>query len=256
MLTADLSLSTWLLFVLAALIVGVAKTSIGGLGTLSVVIFASQLPARESTGALLPLLMVGDLLAVAAYRRHANWRLLARLFPGLAAGVVLGAVFVAHVDDSVMRRSIGLVLLALVAVQLLSRHDRASGWRTDPNASHRTRVQQIATASVGVCAGFVTMVANAAGPVTTIYFLMAGLSMLEFLGTGAWLFLVVNLFKLPFSIGLGLVDASSLGTDAVLAPVVLLGAAIGYLLLRRINQQQFEWLALALAAVSAVPLVL
>jgi uncharacterized membrane protein YfcA len=204
---------------------------------------------------LLPLLMVGDVLAVAAYRRHANWRLLARLFPWLAVGVVLGAVFVAYVDDSAMRRSIGLVLLALVGVQLFSRNDRASGWRTDPNASHRTRVQHMATAAVGICAGFVTMVANAAGPLTTIYFLMAGLPMLEFLGTGAWLFLVVNLFKLPFSIGLGLIDASSLGTDAVLAPVVLLGAGIGYLLVRRIKQRQFEWLALALAAVSSVPLV-
>jgi uncharacterized protein len=255
-LTTDLSLTTWLLFVLAALIVGLAKTSIGGLATLAVVIFASQLPARESTGALLPLLMVGDVLAVAAYRRHANWRLLARLFPWLAVGVVLGAAFVARVDDSAMRRTIGLVLLLLVAVQLISRHDRARAWRTDPGAGDRTRVQQIATASVGVCAGFVTMVANAAGPVTTIYFLMAGLSMLEFLGTGAWLFLVVNLFKLPFSIGLGLIDVSSLGTDAVLAPFVLVGAGLGYLLVRRINQAQFEWLVLALAAVAAVPLVL
>jgi uncharacterized membrane protein YfcA len=256
MLRADLSLSTWLLFVLAALIVGLAKTSIGGLATLSVVIFASQLPARESTGALLPLLMVGDVLAVAAYRRHANWRLLARLFPWVAVGVVLGAAFVARVDDDVMRRSIGLVLLGLVAVQLLSRHDRARGWRTDPNVVQRTPAQRVATASVGVCVGVVTMVANAAGPVTTIYFLMAGLPMLEFLGTGAWLFLVVNLFKLPFSIGLGLIDASSLGADVVLVPVVLLGALIGYVFVSRINQQQFEWLALVLAAVSAVPLVL
>lgn len=89
---ADLSLWTWLLFGLAALFVGLAKTSIGGLGTLAVVIFASQLPARESTGALLPLLLVGDVIAVAAYRRHANWRLLARLFPWVAVGVVVGAV--------------------------------------------------------------------------------------------------------------------------------------------------------------------
>jgi uncharacterized protein len=253
---ADLSLTTWLLFGLAALFVGLAKTSVGGLATLSVVIFASQLPARESTGALLPLLMVGDVLAVVAYRRHANWRLLARLFPWVAVGVVLGAVFVAQVDDAVMRRSIGIVLLVIVTLQLFSRHDRARGWRNDPNAARRTRVQQIATAAVGMCAGFVTMVANAAGPVTTIYFLMAGLPMLEFLGTGAWFFLVVNAFKLPFSIGLGLIDAPSLGTDAVLVPVVLLGALIGYLFVRRINQRQFEWLALLLAAVSAVPLVL
>lgn len=155
-----------------------------------------------------------------------------------------------------MRRSIGIVLIALVTVQLLSRHDRARGWRNDPNVSHRSSAQRIATASVGICVGFVTMVANAAGPLTTIYFLMAGLPMLEFLGTGAWLFLVVNLFKLPFSIGLGLIDAPSLGTDAVLAPVVLLGGCIGFLLVRHINQRQFEWLALVLAAVSAVPLVL
>jgi uncharacterized protein len=253
---ADLSVSTWLLFVLAALFVGLAKTSVGGLGTLSVVIFASQLPARESTGALLPLLMVGDVLAVVAYRRHANWRLLARLFPWVAVGVVLGAVFVARVDDAVMRRSIGILLLGLVVVQLLSRHDRARGWRTDPTAARRTAVQRIATASVGVCAGFATMVANAAGPVTTIYFLMAGLPMLEFLGTGAWFFLVVNAFKVPFSIGLGLIDAPALGTDAVLVPAVLLGGLIGYLFVRRINQKQFEWLALVLAAVSSVPLVL
>jgi uncharacterized membrane protein YfcA len=255
-LIAHLSLSTWLLFILAAFIVGLAKTSIGGLATLAVVIFASQLPARESTGALLPLLMVGDVLAVAAYRRHANWRMLARLFPWLGVGVVLGAVFVARVDDDVMRRSIGIVLLGLVVVQVLSRHERARGWRTDPNATQRTRSQQLATAAVGVCAGFVTMVANAAGPVTTIYFLMAGLPMLEFLGTGAWLFLVVNLFKLPFSIGLGLIDTPSIGTDAVLVPAILIGALIGYVFVRRINQQQFEWLALLLAAVSAVPLVL
>lgn len=253
---ADLSLSTWLLFVLAALFVGLAKTSIGGLGTLSVVIFASQLPARESTGALLPLLMLGDVLAVVAYRRHANWMLLARLFPWVAVGVVLGALFVARVDDAMMRRSIGIVLLALVAVQLISRHDRVRGWRADPTASRRTALQRVATASLGACAGFVTMVANAAGPVTTIYFLMAGLPMLEFLGTGAWFFLVVNTFKLPFSIGLGLIDVPSLGTDAVLAPVVLLGGLIGYLSVRRINQKQFEWLALVLAAVSSVPLVL
>lgn len=253
---ADLSASTWLLFVVAALFVGLAKTSIGGLGTLSVVIFASQLPARESTGALLPLLMIGDVLAVVVYRRHADWQLLAHLFPWVAVGVVLGAVFVAQVDDAVMRRSIGILLLGLVALQLLSRHDRARGWRPDPNDAARISVHRVATASVGVCAGFVTMVANAAGPVTTIYFLMAGLPMLEFLGTGAWFFLVVNAFKLPFSIGLSLIDAPALGTDAVLVPVVLLGGLIGYLLVRRINQQQFERLALVLAAVSSVPLVL
>jgi uncharacterized protein len=252
----DLSTTTWVLFAVAAFLVGFAKTSIGGLATIAIVIFATQLPARESTGALLPLLMVGDVLAVAAYRRHANWRMLARLFPGVALGVVLGAVFVAKVDDDVMRRTIGIVLLALVVVQIVSRSDRMASRRDDTTGDRRTPAQRAATATVGGAAGFVTMVANAAGSLTTMYFLRAGLPKFEFLGTGAWFFLVVNLFKLPFSVGLGLVDAPSLGVDAVLAPLVVLGGWGGWLFVRRINQRQFEWLALVLAAASAIPLVL
>jgi uncharacterized membrane protein YfcA len=100
------------------------------------------------------------------------------------------------------------------------------------------------------------MVANAAGAVMTVYLLLSGLAMLEFLGTAAWFFFLVNLAKLPFSIGLGLVGPGSLLLDLVLAPLVAVGAFGGLWLVRRLDEDQFEKAVLALAAVSAVPLLL
>jgi uncharacterized membrane protein YfcA len=249
----DLPLTSWLLLGAAVLLVGFGKTAIGGVASISVAVFAAVLPAKESTGTLLPLLLVGDVVAVLVYRRHANWRLLWRLFPWVAVGTVIGVFFVAHVDDTVMRRSIGVVLLVLVALQLAGRGGRLQrlAARQERSAAGRGAVSAV----VGIAAGVLTMVANSAGAVMTLYLLLSGTLMLEFLGTGAWFFLIVNLFKVPFSAGLGLIDRSALALDLALAPLVLLGGVIGILAVRRLGQQQFEWAALTLVGVAALPLL-
>ncbi|MDP3892592.1 TSUP family transporter [Nocardioides sp.] len=108
MAAVELATGAWLLLALAAFLVGFAKTAIGGIAALAVVIFAAVLPARESTGVLLPLLLCGDLVAVSYYRRHADWATLLCLLPGVLPGLVLGAAFIAVVDNRVMVRSIGL----------------------------------------------------------------------------------------------------------------------------------------------------
>ncbi len=96
-----MTLTVGLLLALAALIIGYAKTAIGGLATISVAIFASVMPARESTAAILLLLIVGDVVAVWHYRRDADLSLLRRLIPAVLPGLALGAVFLAVVDDTV-----------------------------------------------------------------------------------------------------------------------------------------------------------
>ena len=120
------SAADWTLLALAALLIGFAKTAIGGVGSISVALFAAVLPARESTGALLPLLIVGDVFALQAYRAHAKWGRLLRLFPSVAVGVIAGAVFVSLVDDTTVRRTIGAVLLGLVLLTLWRRRTGSS----------------------------------------------------------------------------------------------------------------------------------
>jgi uncharacterized membrane protein YfcA len=235
----------WTVLISAAVLVGFAKTAIGGIGALATALFATVLPARQSSGALLPLLIAGDVVAVSAYRRHADWRVLGRLFPSVAAGVVIGAVFVARADDAVMRRTIGVLLVLLVAITLVQR-----ARRTPLVVTGRT-----ASLCFGLMAGFTTMVANAAGPVMSIYLLATGISMMGFLGTGAWFFFLVNLFKVPFSLALGLIDFSSVRLDVKLLPALLVGALVGRLVVSRLNQGVFEALVLFFTVAASINLL-
>jgi uncharacterized membrane protein YfcA len=238
---------SWLLLGCGALMVGFAKTAFGGAGSLAAVCFAAALPARESTGALLPLLIAGDLLAVSLYRRHCNWSMLGRLVPGVVPGLILGAWFVAEADDGLMRVTIGTILLVMSVWQLAQRRTGARGGTP--------QLSRVAVAVVGVTAGFTTMTANAGGPVMTLYLLASGMLMLELLGTVAWFFFVVNVLKVPFSAGLDLISTTSLVTDAALVPVMLVGGGLGTILVRRISQLTFERGALGLTSVAAVLLL-
>ncbi len=248
----DVSTTDFLPLLLAALVIGFSKTSIGGAGTIAVAIFAFVLPAKESTGIILPLLILGDVFAISIYRRHAEWGLLVRLFPSVAVGVVAGAGFVRVVDDTVMRRSIGALLVLLVVIHLWrSRRLRRRGDVVPMTPTAR----RLAAVGFGFLAGFSTMVANAGGAPMSIYLFTMGLGVMSFLGTGAWFFFIVNVFKVPFSVGLGLISAESLWLDLKLAPAVVVGALIGWWLAKRIDQKKFEGWVLGLSVVSGLNLL-
>ncbi|MBU3863251.1 sulfite exporter TauE/SafE family protein [Streptomyces sp. 4503] len=240
----------------ASILVGFSKTAVSGANTVSLAIFAAVLPARESTGVLLPLLIVGDLLAVRTYRRHAHWGTLVRLFPAVTAGVVVGTVFLLWAGDAEVRTSIGAILLLMAGVTVWRRRTaaRAEAPATTPDADGAGA--RLKAGSYGVLGGFTTMVANAGGPVMSLYLLSAGFRKLGFLGTSAWFFLIVNVAKVPFSVGLGLIDARSLLLDALLALFVLPGAYIGKACVDRINQRLFERLVIGATVLGGLQLLL
>jgi uncharacterized membrane protein YfcA len=238
---------------LAALLVGFSKTAVSGANTISLAVFAAVLPARASTGVLLPLLIAGDVLAVLTYRRHAHWPTLWRLFPAVAAGVVVGTLFLMRADDGIVRTSIGVILLLMAALTVWRR--RTAEQAAEPDAV-TTRAGRVKARSYGVLGGFTTMVANAGGPVMSMYLLSAGFRKLGFLGTSAFFFLIVNVSKVPFSVGLGLIDGPSLLLDAALVLFVLPGALLGKWAVDRINQRLFEQLAIAATVLGALQLLL
>ncbi|MEV6587413.1 sulfite exporter TauE/SafE family protein [Streptomyces acidicola] len=248
-----ISLPEFAALAFAALLVGFSKTAVSGANTVSLAIFAAVLPARASTGVLLPILIVGDVLAVLTYRRHAHWPTLWRLFPAVAAGVVFGTVFLIWADDGIVRTSIGAILLMMAAVTVWRR--RTAEKEDDPDAV-TTRAGRVKARSYGVLGGFTTMVANAGGPVMSMYLLSAGFRKLGFLGTSAFFFLIVNVSKVPFSVGLGLIDGPSLLLDAALAAFVLPGALLGRWAVNRINQRLFEQLVIAATVVGGVQLLI
>ena len=234
---------------MGAFLVGVSKTGIAGLGILNVAIFAAILPARESVGVVLVILISADIVAVSVYRNDANWGHLWRLFPWAALGVLMGAGTMGRINDLTVKRLIGAILVMLVLLHLWRRirNGKREVLGSNEDSDH-SRLALLA----GVCAGFTTMVANAAGPIMILYLLAMRLPKMEFIGTSAWFFLVLNLFKVPFSYSLGLINPASLSIDLPLAPFAMLGAVSGRLIIKHIDQSLFEWLALALTLIAGV----
>lgn len=251
-----LPVAGWILVVLGALVVGLSKTALPGGGTIAVGLFALALPAKESTAALLLLLIVGDWTALYAYRREPDVRTLLRLIPSVLVGLVAGTLFFWLAGGDVVRTTIGVILLALVAVTVIRRRRPAKPREADGEEPAATGPGvTLARAGYGLLGGFTTMVANAGGPVMSMYFYAMRMPVLTFLGTSAWFFAVVNVLKLPFSAGLGLITSRTLVMDLVLVPVVLIGAYLGTRIARRIPQKVFETVVLVLTVVSALALL-
>jgi hypothetical protein len=241
-----LELWQWVLGAMGAFLVGLSKTGIPGLGILNVAIFALAFPSRESVGIVLVILICADIVAVAAYRRDASWAHLWRLFPWAAAGVILGYLALGRVNEEQMRRLIGVILLALSVFQYVrSRQRPGPGGEAKP-------VSRLFAPITGVTAGFTTMVANAAGPVMMLYLLAMRLPKIVFVGTAAWYFFLLNLFKVPFSASLGLINPSTLGVSLALGLFAMAGAYVGRPIVERLNQRAFELIALGLTVVAAL----
>lgn len=247
----DLAWWGWLIAILGAFMIGVSKTGIAGLGVLAVATFTLIFPARASTGIVLPILIVGDIVAVLHYRRNAVWLHLFRLLPWTAIGVLAGYFALGKLDAVQVGHLIGSILLLITGLQFWRMRSAKGVEQAGERISHNIFL----VALVGIAAGFFTMVSNASGPIMIIYLLAMGLPKLEFMGTSAWFYFLLNLAKVPFSWNLGLITPESLMFDALMAPFAILGGFAGYQILKRINQKLFEELALGLTALAAVRLM-
>jgi uncharacterized membrane protein YfcA len=240
-LWTSLPLWGWLVLALCALLIGFSKTAIGGMALIAVVLTSQVVATKDSTAVVLVMLLVGDLVATWTYRHDVDWRLIVRLIPPVLVGIGAGALFLSWVDGPTLKRTMGVIVLVLLVLGL---------W-PDKLAAHRPGVGM----AYGGLAGFTTMVANGGGPPMNLYLLARKYDKLRFLGTTAWFFFAVNLIKVPFSIGGGILRADTALIGAVLAPLVLIGTWIGRSTIRRINQATFEKLVTAFVAVAAVYLL-
>jgi uncharacterized membrane protein YfcA len=250
----------WAIAAIGAFAVGLSKTGIGGLGVLAVAMFAAAMPhqVRNSVGLLLPILICADIVAITMYRRHALWGHLIRLSPWSVLGILIGWLAMLRIDaahDATIKQLIGAILLVLVIVHYARAMANKGRVAEDVSLQGPSWRRMLPTAFMGIAAGFTTMVANAAGPIMIIYLLAAGLPKMEFIGTAAWYFFCVNVFKVPFSVNAGMMDAATLHVDLILAPLAVAGAFVGRALIKHINQKLFENLALGMALIASIKLL-
>jgi uncharacterized membrane protein YfcA len=242
-----LTFTEWILAIVAATGLGIGKAGLAGMSMLHIIIFALLFGARDSTGVVLPMLLVGDVCAVSAFHQHARWDYVRRMLPPACVGIVAASIAMGGISDAIFKPLIGWIVLSLTALQIV-RMQRPEWFGNVPHARWFAW-------SIGLLAGATTMLANAAGPVFTLYAMAVGLPKLELVGTGAWLFLILNAFKVPFSYALGLIRGQTLALNLALAPAVLAGVLGGRWIVTRIPQRLFDALLLAFAALASLRLI-
>ena len=234
--------------ILGAMGIGFSKSGFSGVSMLHVIVFAIVFGAKASTGILLPMLVIGDICAIYFFGKTVQWNHVRRLLPPTLIGVVFGTFLLGRLDEASFKPLVGLIILTLTAVQLYRI------W--NPNSFEHLPHSRSFAWTLGLLAGVTTMLANAAGPVVALYLLAVALPKFELVGTSAWLFLVINVFKLPFSFSLNLISWSTLVIDIVFAPAILLGMLLGAWCVKRIPQRAFDSVLLAFTAFAAIRLIL
>nr|WP_136252807.1 sulfite exporter TauE/SafE family protein [Ningiella ruwaisensis] len=238
----SLTLEHTLLLTLCGILIGLAKTGLHGVGMLVVPLMALIFGAKASVGIVLGMLIIADLFAVTYYHRHANWKYLIKLFPSAGIGVILATVFGNLIDDALFAQIMALIIFLSLAIMIaLERIDRS----VIPDYLWFAIL-------MGALGGFTTMVGNLAGPVMAVYLLSMRLPKNEYIGTAAWFFLIINVFKVPFHIfSWETISVNSILLNLSLLPVIAIGALIGIIVVKRIPETSYRWLVIVMTGLAA-----
>lgn len=238
----------WMWVLAAAFLVGFSKTGISGFTMLVIPILATVFGGKDSTGIMLPMLIVGDVFAVVYYRRHAKWKDIVRLLPWAFAGILAGLLVGNLIDDRTFKLLIAVIVL--ICLVLLIRSELKG------DVSGTLTGRRWFAPLTGISSGFATMIGNAAGPIFSLYLLAKGAKKNDYMGTFAWFFLIVNVTKLPLQIFVWKnITLQTLAVAVLLVPAITAGALLGVWVIKKLNEKPFRWIIIGVTSVAALRLL-
>jgi uncharacterized membrane protein YfcA len=237
------SIAQWLLILLASFIIGLSKAGLKGVDMLSVTLMAFVFGSKSSTGIVLPLLCMADIAAVAYYNRHAQWKHFWKLVPWMMTGILLGVYLGKDMNEALFRKIMAVIILITIVIVVWMEYRK----------SQQVPQHPLFAVSTGLAAGFTTMLGNLAGAFANLYFLAMRMPKNNFIGTAAWIFLFMNLFKLPFQVFFWHnINEQSLKTDIVIIPTLALGFWAGLHIVGKIKDDQYRKLVIFLTLIGSV----
>ncbi len=228
----SLTIAQWVILAITALCIGMSKTGIQGVMLIIVPYMAMAFGAKESTGVILPMLCMADVVAVTYYKRIADWKEVIKLLPT----AVLGFFVAIGVDKLIPTggfRQLMAWTLALALVVML--------WSEIYGKENKWMKKWWYASIFGLLGGFTTMIGNAAGPVMSVYLLSRRTGKMEYIGINAWFFLVVNLLKIPLQIFVwDNITWDTFELDLCMLPAIGLGAWLGIRIVRILPEKAFH----------------
>jgi len=239
----EFSTAQFLIFLVVALFIGMSKTGVHGAGMIAVPLLAGVFGGQLSSGIMLPILCLADVMGVWYYHRHASWYHLKKIFPWAALGTVLGTWIGGTIDDEIFKMIMAAVIIISVFIMI---------WL---ERGHKEDIPDYYwfAAICGIVGGVTSMIGNLAGSVMAIYLLSMRLPKNSFIGTSAWFFLVINWFKVPFHVfGWETISWNTFFLDLTTLPVIALGAYLGVLIVKNLQEKAYRWFIIAMTLVAAI----
>ncbi|MFQ3341543.1 MAG: putative membrane protein YfcA [Flavobacteriaceae bacterium] len=241
-----LSLFDFVIASFCSFLLGVSKSGIKGIAALIVTGFALLYDARNSTGVIMPLLLVGDVFAITYYKRHVQWKYIVKLLPWMIAGVLLGVLGGKFISEDIFKYGMATIIIFSVALMYY--------WENKKDKTIPTHWSF--ASSIGIIAGFTTMIGNLAGAFSNIYFLAIRLPKNAFIGTAAWLFFLINTFKLPFHIwSWKTINEVSILKSIELIPFLFIGLFFGVFIVKKIKDDNYRKLILLFTAMGGIAIL-
>lgn len=240
----NLEVTHWLLLLGSALLVGMSKAGVPGVSMVVIPVLAIIFGGKQSTGILLPMLIMADIFGVSYYHRHANWQHIIKALPWAALGVIIAMIVGNHIDDQQFKILIAIVIF--ISIGLLV-------WRDKSNKAEAVPNKWYFAAFMGLGGGFATMIGNAAGPIFAIYLLALRLPKNEYIGTAAWFFFIINVFKFPLHVfSWKTIHIETLGLNITTLPAIAAGAFLGIWIVKKISVSSYRWLVIVVTILSAL----
>ncbi|MDR1741804.1 MAG: sulfite exporter TauE/SafE family protein [Synergistaceae bacterium] len=247
--------AAWAAFCLAVFLAGFSKAGMPGATIMVVPIMAMIVPPKISVGLILPIYMTGDLFSVLNYRRFAVKRCCFPYLLFVALGVGCASFIAGAVDDRTFGVIIGGTIITLILLSAGTDFVKHRLLKERDEAGMRPPGLRVSV-PFGLAAGLFSALANAAGPITSIYVIVTRLDKYQMLGTFSVCSFFQNWFKVPLFLSLGMITPGTLKLDLLAAPMVVAGGVLGVMFARRVPQALFKNLVLLLAFVAAAKLVM
>ena len=241
------SITNWVLILMGAFIIGLSKAGLKGIDIMNVTIMAIVFGGKASTGIVLPLICAADILAVKYYHRHAEWPHFWKLMPWMIVGILIGVFVGKDMDEVIFRKIMAVIIVLTVAIMIT----------LEVRKQFAVPGNKLFAVGMGLGAGFTTMLGNLAGAFSNLYFLAMRVPKNNFIGTSSWVFLVINYFKLPFQIIYWKnITFSTLYTDLLLLPAMVLGFWAGIKIVSKIKDESYRKVVIVLTLAGAVVIFL
>lgn len=236
--------NTWLITLLCAFLIGLSKSGLKGVAMVAIPILAFLYGGKASVGIMLPFLIMGDVMALAFYFKSGKIKYILKLIPWAIIGILIAVYVGNHINDQQFKTTIAVAILLCLALLIYNEIRKSKVKLTD---------NKVFSSSLGLMGGFATMMGNAAGPIFNLYLLSMRLPKETYIGTGAWFYLFLNCFKVPFHVlSWQTINWQTIQMNVVMFPALFIGALIGKKVVGYIPEKTYRYLIFTVILLSAI----